>query len=211
MKKLLLLWMMTLLPGVIYSQTKEQMEQVKALEGTYELDENFGYSYTRVFEDLNGDKEELFGRVLSFFPYIIKGTYDAREIIQQEDKENGLIVAKFAHNNVGFHSNLAHVYSVSATPIWRVDLKDGRCRVIVSNQKWYVFHKNSSGIFVTNTEEEIATTHVAPFKKMEKKKLNEMYTNAFLNTHARTTALLDLFDDWMRNKGNGKDKVNDDW
>lgn len=211
MKKLLILWMMFLSVESVYSQTKEQLEKVKATEGTYELDEDFGYSYTRVLEDLDGNKEELFARVLSFFPYIIKGTYDARKIIQQEDKGNGLIVAKFAHNNVGFHSNLAHVYNISATPIWRVDLKDGRCRVIVSNKKWYLFHKNSSGIYVTNTEEEIPTTGVAPFAKGEKKKLNEMYTNAFLNTHARTTALLDLFDDWMRNKGSGKDKVNDDW
>ena len=211
MRKLLILWMMTLFAGVVYSQTEEQLEMVKSIEGTYELDEHFGYSYTRVFENLNGSKEELFGRVLSFFPYVVKGTYDARKIIQQEDKENGVIVAKIAHNKVGVHANLAHVYSVSATPIWRIDLKDGRCRVIVSIKKWYLFHKDSSGIFVTNTEEEIPTTDVAPFTKLKKKKLNEMYTNAFLNTHAHTTALLEAFDEWMRNEGNGKDKVNDDW
>lgn len=211
MKKFLMTLALLLSVVVGYAQTEEQIEQVKAIEGTYELDENFGYSYTRVYEGLEGNKDELFNRALSFFPYIIKGTYNAGDIIQQEDKEKGLIVAKFAHNNVASHSNLAHIYHVSATPIWRIDLKDGRCRVIVTNKKWILYHRNSSGIVVTYTDDEITTTFVAPFAKGKKKKLNEMYTNAFLQTHDYTITLLDMFDEFMREKGNGKEKVSDDW
>ena len=44
MKKFLMTLALLLSVVVGCAQTEEQIEQVKAIEGTYELDENFGYS-----------------------------------------------------------------------------------------------------------------------------------------------------------------------
>ena len=105
------------------AQTSEQKEILKEIEGTYQLDDDFGYSYVRIFENLNATKEEIHAKALSFFPYLVVGTYDAREIIQHENVEEGVIIAKVACNQLASHVSLAHFYIVSATPIIRIDIK----------------------------------------------------------------------------------------
>ena len=54
------------------AQTSEQKEILKEIEGTYQVDDDFGYSYVRVLEDLNATKEEIHARALSFFHIWLK-------------------------------------------------------------------------------------------------------------------------------------------
>lgn len=211
MKKVfLLLFCLTITSISINGQTAEQLEQVKKIEGTYQLDNDFGYSYVRVFEDLNANKEELYNRALSFFPYLVTGTYDARKIIQHEDKEEGIVVAKVAHNALATRSNLAHYYEVAATPIWRIDIKENRLRLIISNKNWTLFHRDSSGILVTEKTEEIPTTKVGPFQKT-KPKMDKMYTHAFLRVHVTVEEIMKKFEEHLRKGSAIQENLNEDW
>lgn len=185
------------------AQTSEQKEILKEIEGTYQLDDDFGYSYVRIFENLNATKEEIHAKALSFFPYLVVGTYDAREIIQHENVEEGVIIAKVACNQLASHVSLAHFYIVSATPIIRIDIKDNRARLIISLKKWTVYHKDSSGIFVTEQQNEIPTTNVSPFKLDKKKKINTMYNNAFIKVHNTVMLIFEKFEKSIREGNTG--------
>ena len=193
------------------AQTSEQKEILKEIEGTYQLDDDFGYSYVRIFENLNATKEEIHAKALSFFPYLVVGTYDAREIIQHENVEEGVIIAKVACNQLASHVSLAHFYIVSATPIIRIDIKDNRARLIISLKKWTVYHKDSSGIFVTEQQNEIPTTNVSPFKLDKKKKINIMYNNAFIKVHNTVMLIFDKFEKSIREGNTSNNESKDDW
>lgn len=210
-KKAILMFILSILSVTFISaQTNEQIEKLKQIEGTYQLDNDYGYSYIRIFENLNGNKDDLYTRVLAFFPYIVQGTYDARKIIQHEDKEAGVIVAKVAHNTIASRINLGHTYEIAATPIWRVDIKDNRIRLIISNKKWMQFHENRSGVFVTNTKDEIITTKVAPFTQT-KAKMDKMYTDAFLVLDITVQKLINSFEAYIREGGTSIESPNADW
>lgn len=193
------------------AQTSEQKEILKEIEGTYQVDDDFGYSYVRVLEDLNATKEEIHARALSFFPYLVEGTYDARKIIQHESAEEGVILAKVAFNKLAAHVNLAHFYMVSATPIIRIDIKDNRARVIISLKNWTVFHRNSGGIFVTEQQDEIPTTNVSPFILNKKKKINTMYNEAFIKVHNTVMQIFEKFEKSVREGNTGSKESKDDW
>lgn len=209
--KYIVLIMFAFLTLNLNAQTDEQKEFLKKFEGTYQLDDDFGYSYVRVFENLNATKEEIHAKALSFFPYLVVGTYDARKIIQHESVEEGVIIAKVAYNELAAHVNLAHFYMVSATPIIRIDIKDNRARLIISLKKWTVYHKNSSGVFVTEQQDEIPTTNVSPFKLDKKKKINTMYNNAFIKTHNTVMQTIDKFEKSIREGNTGIKESKDDW
>lgn len=193
------------------AQTEEQEAILQKIEGTYQLDDDYGYSYVRIFENLNATKEELHAKALAFFPYLVVGTYDARKIIQHESAQEGVIVAKVAYNELAVYSNLAHFYIVAATPIWRIDIKDNRVRLIISLKKWTVYHKNSSGIFVTESNDEIPTTNVSPFTLDKKKKLNTMYNNAFIKVHNTVMQSMEKFEKSIREGNTGGRESKDDW
>lgn len=193
------------------AQTSEQKEILKEIEGTYQLDDDFGYSYVRIFENLNATKEEIHAKALSFFPYLVVDTYDAREIIQHENVEEGVIIAKVACNQLASHVSFAHFYIVSATPIIRIDIKDNRARLIISLKKWTVYHKDSSGIFVTEQQNEIPTTNVSPFKLDKKKKINTMYNNAFIKVHNTVMLIFDKFEKSIREGNTSNNESKDDW
>lgn len=193
------------------AQTEQQERTFEELKGKFQLDDDFGYSYVRVFEDLNATKEELHTKALAAFPYAVVGTYDARKIIQHESVEEGVILAKLACNNIGEFNNLAHNYVVSATPIFRIDIKDNRMRIIASIKKLHVYHRNASGVFVTVLNDEIPSTELPPFKLDKKKKVNTMYYSAFIVLYNTITDFMNKFENSVREGNTGVKESKDDW
>jgi len=90
-------------------------------------------------------------------------------------------------------------------------LKDNRARLIISLKKWTVYHKDSSGIFVTEQQNEIPTTNVSPFKLDKKKKINTMYNNAFIKVHNTVMLIFEKFEKSIREGNTGIKESKDDW
>lgn len=211
MKLVIMAILISVIPMCIYAQTEQQKKTFEELKEKFTLDEDYGYSYIHVFENLNATKEELHARALSVFPYLVDGTYDARKIIQHESIEEGVIVAKVACNNLGEFSNLAHYYYVSANPVLRIDIKENRVRLIMSVKKMYVFHRNASGVFVKETNDEIPSTELPPFKLDKKKKVNTMYFSAFIKLYNTLFVFKEKFEEGLRKGNTGAKESKDDW
>lgn len=205
------LMLLSAIPAYLCAQTEQQIKTFEELKSKFTLDEDYGYSYIHVFEDLNATKEELHAKALSVFPYLVNGTYDARKIIQHESAEEGVIIAKIACNDLGEYSNMAHVYRVSANPVFRIDIKDNRLRLIMSVKKLYVYHWNASGVFVKETNDEFPSTELPPFKPDKKKKVNTMYYSAFIKLYNTLFVFKEKFEQGIREGNTGAKEAKDDW
>lgn len=101
------------------------------------INENNELQFVKVVDSLKSSKEDLYTKVLSYFAYYYK---DANNILQQQDKENGVVIAKGLFGNI---SNFKKTESSGLIPITmffdydakhtvRVDIKDGKVRYILT-------------------------------------------------------------------------------
>ena len=126
MKKLSLLILFTLFGAFSYGQSAKEM--LAEIDGKWELDDNGNVTIVKVIEAPELKKEEIFNRALNYFTY---NYVSGKSVIQTQDKENGLIVGKGVYNDVHIGMSLITTY-VDAWHILRVDVKDGRARIIVT-------------------------------------------------------------------------------
>jgi hypothetical protein len=126
MKKLSLLILITLIGTLSYGQTAKEM--LANIEGKWELDDNGNVTIVKVIEVPELNKDEIFNRALNYFTY---NYVSGKSVIQTQDKENGLIVGKGVYNDVHIGISLITTH-VDAWHILRVDIKEGRVRVIVT-------------------------------------------------------------------------------
>lgn len=106
---------------------------------------------------------------------------------------------------------MAHVYRVSANPVFRIDTKDNRLRLIMSVKKLYVYHWNASGVFVKETNDEFPSTELPPFKLDKKKKVNTMYYSAFIKLYNTLFVFKEKFEQGIREGNTGAKEAKDDW
>ena len=126
MKKLSLIILITLIGTLSYGQSAKEM--LAEIDGKWELDDNGNVTIVKVIEAQELKKEEIFNRALNYFTY---NYVSGKSVIQTQDKENGLIVGKGVYNDVHIGMSLITTY-VDAWHILRVDVKDGRARIIVT-------------------------------------------------------------------------------
>lgn len=82
---------------------------------------------SKLVEGIDGSKEEIYKRVKSYFT---RSYINANSVIQTDDREGGLIIGKGLYPKVGSHSFGAWI--MKAYHILRIDIKDGRARIICS-------------------------------------------------------------------------------
>src|SRR5690606_35894815 len=109
-----------------YAQSAKEM--LAEIDGKWQLDDNDNVTVVKIIEAPELKKDEIFNRALNYFTY---NYVSGKSVIQTKDKENGLIVGKGIYDNVHIGVSLITTY-VDAWHILRVDVKDGRARVIVS-------------------------------------------------------------------------------
>lgn len=126
MKKLILLFLLSTLSTISYGQSAKEM--LAEIDGKWQLDDNGNVTVLKVIEAPDLKKEEIFNRALNYFTY---NYVSGKSVIQTQDKENGLIVGKGIYDNVHIGMSIITTY-VDAWHILRVDVKDGRARVIVT-------------------------------------------------------------------------------
>ena len=128
MKKVLFL--LLFVPIFCYGQNKEQIELINKWKesGYFKIDgENIVVS--RVIDSISGTKDDIYIKVKNYF---VRAYKDANSVIQTDDKQAGTVIGK------GLYDLMTCTYMISATHnykayhIMRVDIKDGKVRVICS-------------------------------------------------------------------------------
>lgn len=92
----------------------------------YKID-NGAVVVTKVVENIPGTAQEIYIRAKNYF---VRSYGDSNSVLQTDDKENGIIIGKGIYANLAYHTMGMH--SFKAYHILRVDIKDGRARIICS-------------------------------------------------------------------------------
>lgn len=122
--------------AVVKSQNATTKGMLAEIEGEWKVDAQGFVTYTRIIDVPNVPKAKLFSRAKNYFVYHYN---TERSIIQSraEDKDLGSFVYKGLYNDI--HSGFAiHTILVDCWHTIRVDVKDGKARIILSLNEYEV-------------------------------------------------------------------------
>lgn len=131
MKRVFLLLSLFCCASFCFTQSKEQLQKLKNYEesGYFAID-NGNIVVSKVIDSIGADKNEIYLRVKNYFT---RAYGDANSVIQTDEKASGLIIGKGLYGNVYTHDyGLSGSIKYNAYHILRVDIKDGRVRIICS-------------------------------------------------------------------------------
>lgn len=116
----------------VCSQSKKELNS--EIKQNCEVDESGNITYKKVLNFENKSKNDLYDILQTYFAY----TYDdANEVIQVEDKANGLLIGKGLYD--GTYSD------VFTWHVIRIDIKENKVRIIITLTKFLL----NPGIFCT--------------------------------------------------------------
>lgn len=201
MKSAILIQLLLICWTTSQAQSYEAVQQLKAIEGQYDVDENGNVSYIRIIDSIGLSKDEIFSRVLAFFTY---NYTDGESVIQIQDKEAGQVIGKGIFKNVYTGQYLTNLYEYDTWHILRVDIKDSRARVIITLNNYRYRNVQGNG---TGVEEKI--TSVYPFQK--KSMTKNHYAMSFLESHKRTLETFTTIEKAIREGTVGVAAEKKDW
>ncbi len=114
------------------------------------LDENNNLVFTKIVENLNLSKDEIYVKAFSYFAYNYK---DAKSVIQQQDKDAGIIIGKGFYSefskfnksrDIGMGIAFTTYDSYGAVHILRINIKDGKARIVLTVDNYEVNRSVSS-------------------------------------------------------------------
>ena len=117
------------------------LEAAANLASTLTLDKNEALTYQQVMEATGKTKEQLYVAM----NYWVTATFKDKQAITLNDKEAGCIIVQSTIANIAEHVGTLNKYSVSITPIIRIDIKDGRVRVTTTVQNYDLLKDISGG------------------------------------------------------------------
>jgi len=175
MKKLLLLSFL-LIPTFCFGQKQKKEEILKLKIDTIEnwLDTEYfkidgdNIVASKVINDIQGTKDELYIKVKNFFARYYN---DANSVIQTDDKESGTIIGKGFYGNLYY--NLKSNKLFSCYHILRVDIKDNRIRIICS--------VSDMGIYAFSWTDSYKIVNYAPFTRLSYPDSNWSQIDAFIS------------------------------
>ena len=106
-----------------------------------QLDKNESLTFQEVIEAPGKTKSQLYLAV----NYWVTATFKDKQAITLNDKEAGCIIISSTMKNIAEHMGTINSYSVSITPVIRIDIKDGRLRVTYTVQNYDVLGDRSGG------------------------------------------------------------------
>ena len=186
MKKLLLFFVVLSI-GInnVNAQSKKAKAMLSEIEGKWSLDDNNNLTYVRVIESPNMTKDEIFNRALDYFIY---NYGSGKSVIQDQDTEKGRIIAKGFYENLHIGVSLITTY-INAWHIIRVDVKEGRARVIISMTNYDVKIVGDA-----NTSNEFSIPIVSSFPLNKKGPQKTVYSKAFYNLYFKGLNSLDAIE-----------------
>ena len=189
------------------------------------LDKNESLTYQQVIEAPGKTKQQLYVAM----NYWATATFKDNQAITLNDKEAGCIIISSTLKNIVQHMGTLNKYSVSITPVIRIDIKEGRIRVTYTVQTYDVLADISGGWLSptddvkktygdskrkaddkTNAnlyDEQWEIAHHYPF--VEKDAQKRTCAKALVMTHAYSNAVIDKIEEAVKNGLVGND--DDDW
>ena len=171
----------------------------------WSVDSEGNLLFMRIIENLDMTKEEIFVKSMSFFANNYK---DASKVIQQQDKEAGIIIGKGYFDGIYKSSMymLGYTSIYNAYHILQIDMKDNRARVQIKVRNYDV--KSYKGVYLDSSYAESVILKY-PFSDKKKKKKEMELSNALCY---RCILLLDAVESFLKKEGTIKNgSNNDDW
>lgn len=183
-----------------YGQTAKEM--LAEIEGKWQLDDNNNVTFVRVVDVPDVERDEIYNRTLSYFTY---NYVSGKSVIQVQDKENGLVVGKGVYDNVHVGVSLITTY-VDCYHILRVDVKEGKARIIVSLTE---YEKKLVG---GSTPPSYVTTDVALEYPINPKGMQKtVMSKAFYSAYKKAMATLDSVEKAIKEGNTSKAIENSGW
>lgn len=194
----ILIW----IPFVCNAQTAKTSDQLDQIKGLYEVDNSGNISYVAILEDLSLTEKEIYDRALSYF---ITKYGDANSVIQEKNEAEGRIIGKGIYPNVHTGNGLiARVFSV--VHVLRIDIKEGRCRVIVSLTNYDVKSYDGYGNVYPS---QYPITNTYPFNPKGAEK--NFHGQAFAKAHQRVEKEIKELEISIREGVISNSVTKDDW
>jgi len=189
------------------------------------LDKNESLTYQQVIEAPGKKKQDLYVAL----NYWATATFKDKQAITLNDKEAGCIIISSTIANIAEHMGTLNKYSVSITPVIRLDIKEGRVRVTYTVQTYDVLADISGG-WLSPTDNAQKTNGDSKRKADDKTNANlydeqweiarhypfvekdpqkRTCAKALVMTHAYSNAIMDKVEESLKNGITGVD--DDDW
>ena len=195
------------------------------LASTLKLDKNESLTYQEVIEAPGKNKQQLYIAL----NYWVTATFKDKQAITLNDKDAGCIIISSTIHNIVEHIGTINKYSVSITPIIRLDIKDEKVRVTYTVQNYDILADISGGWLSipdkdnktygdskrkaddkTNAnlyDEQWEIAKHYPF--VEKDAQKRTCSKALVMTHAYSNAIIDKVEEALKNGIVGNE--DDDW
>jgi len=111
------------------------------LSGSLVLDKNESLTYQEIVEAPGKTKLQLYVSL----NYWVTATFKDKQAVTLNDKEAGCIIISSTIQNIVEHTGTLNKYSVSITPVIRLDIKEGRVRVTYTVQNYDILSDVSGG------------------------------------------------------------------
>ena len=201
------------------------LDAAKNLAEGLTLDKNESLTYQQVIQTEGKTKQQLYVAL----NYWATATFKDHQAITLNDKEAGCIIISSTIPNIVEHMGTLNKYSVSITPVIRLDIKDGRVRVTYTVQNYDIL-RDISGGWLSPTDKEQNTYGDSKRKKddktnamlydeqweiarhypfVEKDAQKRTCAKALVMTHAYSNAIIDKVEEALRSGIVGNE--DDDW
>jgi len=189
------------------------------------LDKNESLTYQQIIEAPGKTKQQLYVAI----NYWTTATFKDKQAITLNDKDAGCIIISSTLNNIAEHMGTLNKYSVSITPVIRIDIKDGKVRVTYTVQTYDILADISGG-WLSLAESNDKTYGDSKRKKDDKTNANlydmqweiarhypfvqkdaqkRTCAKALVMTHAYSNAVLDKVEEAVKNGVVGNE--DEDW
>ncbi len=189
------------------------------------LDKNESLTFQEVIEAPGKSKQQLYVAL----NYWATATFKDKQAITLDDKEAGCIIISSTIKNIAEHMGTINSYSVSITPVIKIDIKEGRIRVTYTVQNYDILGDRSGGWLSMPDKKE--RTSGDSKRKADDKTNENLYdeqweiarhypyvekdpqkrtcAKAFIMVNAYSNAVLDKINDTIKNGMVGNE--DDDW
>ena len=192
---------------------------------TIQLDKNESITFQEVINAPGKNKQQLYVTL----NYWVTATFKDKQAITLNDKDAGCIIVSSTLSNIVQHTGTLNSYSVSITPVIRIDIKDERVRVTYTVQNYDILADVSGGWLSPITSDE--RTYGDSKRKKDDKTNSNLYDDqweiarhypfvqsdpqkrtcakALVMTYAYSNAVLDKIDEAVKHGIVGNE--DDDW
>lgn len=201
------------------------LDAAKNLATGIKLDKNESLTYQQVIEAPGKTRQQLYVAL----NYWVTATFKDKQAITLNDKEAGCIIISSTIANIVEHTGTLNRYSVSITPVIRLDIKEGRVRVTYTVQNYDILSDISGGWL--SLAEADKKTYGDSKRKMDDKTNGNLYdqqweiarhypfvakdaqkrtcAKALVMTHAYSNAIIDKVEEALKHGIVGNE--DDDW